>query len=102
ALPWLYASEGVTATFEVGEYWDRDVQIDVVGMRRDGWIDLGECKWGPVRSAAALAREIEQKVVAFPNPANATIARRAFTRARVAGGGAPGIRWHSLDELYAA
>ncbi|HYH45784.1 MAG TPA: ATP-binding protein, partial [Thermoanaerobaculia bacterium] len=58
ALPALYRQEGVTAAFEVGEYWSRDVQVDVVGVRDDGWIDLGECKWGPVRSPAAAQREL--------------------------------------------
>lgn len=51
ALPGLYRREGVTAAFEVGEYWSKEVQIDVVGVRDDGWTDLGECKWGSVRSA---------------------------------------------------
>ena len=54
ALPLIYASEGVAAGFEIGEYWSADTQIDVVGMREDNWTDLGECKWGAVRSARAL------------------------------------------------
>src|SRR5262249_13250222 len=29
ALPGLYLREGVTAAFEVGEYWAKDTQIDV-------------------------------------------------------------------------
>ena len=45
ALPLLYAKDGVSGRFEVGEYWDRIVQIDVVGLRADGWVDLGECRW---------------------------------------------------------
>jgi hypothetical protein len=35
ALPLLYAKEGVSGHFEVGEYWDRTVQIDIVGLRAD-------------------------------------------------------------------
>lgn len=54
ALPWLYRREGVTAAFEVGQYWSKSVQLDVVGLRNDGWTDLGECKWGPVRSRRAV------------------------------------------------
>jgi AAA+ ATPase superfamily predicted ATPase len=46
ALPLIYVSEGVRAAFEIGEYWHQDVQIDVVGLRQDGWTGLGECKWG--------------------------------------------------------
>jgi hypothetical protein len=30
----------------VGQYWDDEMQIDVVGVRLDKWIDFGECKWG--------------------------------------------------------
>ncbi len=41
ALPRLYAREGVQAGYEIGEYWDRMVPIDVVGVRSDGWVDLG-------------------------------------------------------------
>jgi len=32
---------GVTAAFEIGEYWDKHVQIDVVGLRDDHWTDIG-------------------------------------------------------------
>ena len=45
ALALLYVKEGVSGHFDVGEYWDRAVQIDVVGLRADGWVDLGECRW---------------------------------------------------------
>jgi hypothetical protein len=31
SLPLIYIAEGITAAFEVGEYWDPRVQIDVVG-----------------------------------------------------------------------
>ncbi len=44
ALPRLYEREGVTAAFEIGEYWSKATQVDVVGLRADGWADLGECK----------------------------------------------------------
>ena len=99
ALPVLYQKEGVTAAFEVGEYWSKDTQIDVVGLRDDGWTDLGECKWGPVRSARAVEQELEEKVRGYPNRRGATIGRRIFTRqGRVAG--AAGSRWHALDDLY--
>jgi hypothetical protein len=76
----IYAREGVFAGYRVGEYWDKSVQIDVVSMRDDGFVDLGECKWGQVRSLEAVARELEEKVPRFPNPANATVARRLFVR----------------------
>jgi len=101
ALPLLYAREGVEAALEIGEYWSRSTQIDVVGLRDDGWTDLGECKWGGVRSAASLERELEEKVRLYPNRRNATIGRRVFARSGRPGGSvAGGARWHGLEELY--
>lgn len=102
ALPYLYAREGVAASFEIGSYWARDVEIDVVATRDDNWIDLGECKWGAVPSAVALARDLDAKVGRFPNPRNATIGRRVFTRSAPRGRGAAELRWHTLADLYAA
>lgn len=102
ALPSLYEREGVTAAFEVGEYWSRDVQIDVVGIRDDDFTDIGECKWGTVRSHRALVDEVRGKAQRFDNPRNATLACRLFVRdARsVPKDPMPGVRWHSLQELY--
>ncbi len=101
ALPALYLREGVTAAFEVGEYWARDTQIDVVGVRDDGWIDLGECKWGPVRSPTAVEWELEEKVRLYPNPSGATLGPRIFVRQTPAARrGSGDIRWHGLEDLY--
>jgi len=101
ALPSIYDREGVEAAFEVGEYWSKTTQIDVVGLRQDGWTDLGECKWGTVRSAAAVERKLDDKAKDYPNPRNATLGRRVFTRGeRPAGAEDSGVRWHGLAELY--
>lgn len=100
ALPRLLQQEGVAADLEAGEYWDRDVQIDVVGVRDDGWIELGECKWGGVPSVPGLVAELEAKVLAFPNPCNATLSRRYFVHKRPGRKPLPG-RWHTLEDLYA-
>lgn len=99
ALPHLYAREGITAAFEVGEFWDRDVQIDVVGLRDDGWTDLGECKWGSVTSARAVASELESRVAKYPNPRGATIGRRFFVRKKPRGA-LPAGQWHDLADLF--
>jgi hypothetical protein len=101
ALPWIYEREGVGAAFEIGEFWDRDVQIDVVGVRDDGFTDLGECKWGPVRSARSVAQELEDKIARFPNERRATLVRRVFLRAPVRSppAGSP-VKWHTLADLY--
>ncbi len=100
ALPWLYRREGVTAAFEVGQYWSKTTQIDVVGLREDGWTDLGECKWGPVRSPKAVEQELEEKVRQFPNSRGATIGRRIFTRQEPPIVKELAVRWHGLEDLY--
>lgn len=101
ALPWIYTDEGISADAEVGEYWDSQVQIDVVGARSDGVIDLGECKWGRVGSARAVADELEQKVLQFPNPKNATLQRRIFTRDPSPKGKADAaVGWYDLETLH--
>lgn len=100
ALVFLYRREGVAAGFEIGEFWSPETQIDVVGLREDGWTDLGECKWGTVRSPRALESELEGKVARYPNTRGASLGRRYFVR------GKPRSRqdadgWHSLEDLYA-
>ena len=100
ALPLIYAHEGVAAAFEVGEYWSKDTQIDLVGLRDDNWTDLGECKWGSLGSARALTDELARKVERYPNTRGATVGRRYFVRRKPASKARePG--WHSLDDLYA-
>ncbi len=101
ALPLIYASEGISAGFEIGEFWSPQTQVDVVGLRDDGWTDLGECKWGAVRSPRALRAELERKMQAYPNSRGATLGRRYFVRRKPA----PIVRekardWHSLEDLY--
>jgi AAA+ ATPase superfamily predicted ATPase len=100
ALPWLYRKEGVSAAFEVGQYWSKKVQIDVVGLRDDGWTDLGECKWGPVRSPRTVEKELEAKISSYPNRRGATIGRRVFSRQAPKDLEGAGARWHGLEELY--
>jgi AAA+ ATPase superfamily predicted ATPase len=102
-LPLIYAAEGLRTTFNVGEYWDKDVQVDVVGVRDDHWTDLGECKWGEISSLTALSAELESKVGRYPNARNATIQRRLFVRSRKGKTKAalPAVRVHDLADLYA-
>lgn len=100
ALPWIYQREGITAAFQIGEYWSKTTQIDVVGLRDDGWTDLGECKWGVVRSPGRIEQELEQKVAAYPNRRNATIGRRIFTRGKPLAASSEKARWYGLEDLY--
>lgn len=102
ALPLIYLREGVKAAFEIGEYWDDGVQIDVVGARQDNWTDLGECKWRDVASPSALTAELESKIGLYPNPKNTTIGRRLFVKTLRSKHSAipPEVRVHTLDDLY--
>lgn len=102
AMPLIYAKEGVAAGFEIGEYWSKEVQIDVVGVRDDNRTDLGECKWGAARSTRSLAAELERKLGAYPNTQGATLARRYFVRRKPKSvAKADAKDWYSLDDLYA-
>ncbi len=101
ALSRIYSKEKVTAAYEIGEYWDKRVQIDVVGVRQDNWIDLGECKWGTAPSVPQMIAEMENRVKLYPNMNNATLRRLIFTR-RPVKSRHPGssVRFFSLDDLY--
>ncbi|MEM7244716.1 MAG: ATP-binding protein [Acidobacteriota bacterium] len=100
ALPSLYRRENVDASFEVGEYWDAKVQLDVVSVRDDGWTDLGECRWGRIRSSKSLAEELEERVQLYPNRPGHTLGRRYFVQRKPSGRLAGAGRWHDLEELY--
>lgn len=97
ALPRLLEEDGVKAGVEVGAFWSREVEIDLVGVRADGVTELGECKWGPV-TPAQLTAQLEQKVQHYPNPKNHTLRRHAFVRSWR--GRAPsGVELHRLSDL---
>ncbi|MFO0596570.1 MAG: ATP-binding protein [Myxococcaceae bacterium] len=97
ALPGLLRAEGVSASVEVGRYWSKDVEVDVVGLRSDGVTELGECKWGPV-GAAELARQLEQKAARFPNHKGHTLRQHAFVK-RWKGRAPAGVLVHTLADL---
>jgi len=100
-MPLLYKKENVTADFDIGEYWDKTCQVDVVGYRSDNWTDICECKWGRLPSGEALCHELEAKVQRYPNPRNATIGMRIFSRVKPAGDYGRVIV-HTLEDLYKA
>jgi AAA+ ATPase superfamily predicted ATPase len=100
ALPLLWDAEGVRAAGEVGEFWSPSAQIDVVGLRKDRWIELGECKWGGLKSFPSVVNELRDKVAAYP-VGGATVQLRIFTRNKPRGALPAMVRAHSLAELYA-
>ena len=99
AIPQIYKNEGVISPFLVGEYWDRSVQIDLVGVREDGRVDIGECKWGEINSIPALIKEIEQKVEKYPNSEEVTIQKRLFVK-KWNSEEPSNIMIHTLKNLY--
>ncbi len=103
AMPRLYERAGVQSTFRVGEYWNRDLQIDVVSVRSDGWVDLGECKWGPIQSRPGVERALDAAARAWPNTEGATIARHGFVRElppKFQRNRSDRVQWHDLRDLY--
>jgi hypothetical protein len=104
-LPEVYADLGVHVPFEVGEYRDKGVQVDLVSVRDDGWIDVAGCKWGRVFSPNALDAEVRSKVARYPNHGGDTVSPWVFVRsvpkARAARDGGDGLpRWVGLGALY--
>ena len=96
-MPRLLDEAGVKAGVEVGSFWSREVESELVGVRTDGVTELGECKWGPV-TAAELSRQLEHKALAYPNPRNHMLRRHAFVRAWK--GKVPeGVELHRLSDL---
>lgn len=98
ALPLLYKHEGVSGRFQVGDYWEPDMQIDVVGLHSDGWIDLGECRWRADVSLAEAKHDITSRAARYPGMGH-TLARHVFVRSapkRASGE----VRVHDLEELY--
>jgi AAA+ ATPase superfamily predicted ATPase len=103
ALPLFYKLEGIRTKYEIGEYWDKSCQIDVVGYRDDGWTDIGECKWSTKLSPFEVLGELDAKIGHYPNSRQATIHRRVFTRKKPKRiPPACAATWHSLEELYNA
>jgi len=98
ALPSIYSKERVSGRFDVGEYWDRNVQIDVVGLRGDGWVDLGECRWIGRAGLTSTARELAARVGYFPG-GNRTVRQLLFVRKKPASIPA-GVVVHDLQSLY--
>jgi len=100
ALPLIYVNERVSGRFEIGEYWDRAVQIDVVGLRTDGWVDLGECRWSSRTRLAETARELSARTLHFP-VGNRTVRPLLFVRKNSRPAPA-GTIVHDLRALYEA
>jgi hypothetical protein len=100
ALSRLYQREELTCAYEIGEYWDKDIQIDIVGYRQDGIIDICECKWGKISSMPQLLKELNSKISAYPNKDNKTIHGRLFLRSRRKQPSSHSVRTHFISDIY--
>lgn len=102
ALPVIYEKERITALFDIGSYWNRQCQIDVVGRRDDGWTDLGECRWGTAGTAREALADLEAKIPFYPNPRQDTIGRRVFLRTFRPERNPlpPNVHVHTLADMY--
>jgi uncharacterized protein len=100
ALSRLYQREELTCAYKIGEYWDKDIQIDIVGYRQDGVIDICECKWGKISSIPQLLKELNTKISRYPNKDNKTIHGRLFLRSRTKKLSSHSIQTHFLSDLY--
>lgn len=105
ALQRIYTKQRVIGPYTIGDYWNKNVQIDVVGMREDNFTDLGECKWGDnIDSISTLVANLDHKVHQFPNPRNTTIQRHLFLKTaskRQRRDCPPHVALHGLEDLYA-
>jgi hypothetical protein len=100
AMPLLYEEEGITGKYEIGEFWNRTMQIDVVGLRSDDWVDLGECKWRGRPRVSEAARELAEHARDYPDRRR-TVCQRVFLRAKT-GATPEGTKVHDLHSLYGA
>jgi hypothetical protein len=75
-----------------------NIQIDVVGLRDDGWVDLGECRWIGRSGLSSVARELAVRVGHFPG-GNRTVRQLLFVRKKPASMPA-GVLVHDLPSLY--
>jgi len=83
----------------VGRYWDKNIELDVVGIRRDRWIDIGECKWGAVKSLREVAHSLELKTARYPNSEGASIGKHIYLRTGT-NRQVEGIQLHTLADMF--
>lgn len=100
ALFFIYQKEGITSSFEIGEYWDKEVQIDVVGYRKNEAVDIGECKWGKVNSTKKLLIELKEKIKKYPNKEGLTVRGNIFTQKKMDKSEVSDVHFYCLEDLY--
>ena len=94
----LLIAERVALPHAVGRFWSPTAEFDVVALRGDHRIDLGECKWGPAGRAATWAKSLRERSSRFPS-GSYSLGYRLFTRTALRSVPA-GVTAHSLASLY--
>lgn len=66
----LYAGErlGVIPDGEVGRFWSRDVEIDILCRNDDGSHTCGECKWSTRLVGESMLTDLQVKAQSLPAP----------------------------------
>jgi hypothetical protein len=79
ALLEIYVKDGVRGPVQVGEYWDKSIQIDLVGLRDDGWVDVVECRWFARLKLSETSRDLLLPTAGYPS-GQRTVRPPLFTR----------------------
>ncbi|MBF0198067.1 MAG: ATP-binding protein [Planctomycetes bacterium] len=99
ALPNLLAREGVEVGCKLGSYWDQNIQLDIIALRDDQFVEIGECKWqSKSDSANTIEKQMVQKIAHYPNPEQQTIRMHYFSKSAMSS--TPNLIVHNLKELY--
>jgi AAA+ ATPase superfamily predicted ATPase len=84
----------------VGQYWDRNIQLDLVGVRQDKWIDFGECKWGDPGPLGSLAERLAKKCEEYPQKPGYSQGMHLYLKHKPRGNPPPNTQVHHLANLF--
>jgi AAA+ ATPase superfamily predicted ATPase len=102
ALPRLLARQRVTASYRIGAYWDRAMQIDLLTEREDGITQMAECKWQNRPVGMDTVEELRRKMSLYPNSQKHTLVPQLFSRSGFTAQvqQEPRLERYTLDDLY--
>jgi hypothetical protein len=92
----------VTASYRLGAYWDRSLQIDLLTEREDGITHIAECKWQSRPVGMDVLEELRRKMTLYPNSQKHTLVPQLFSRSgfTVAVRKEPRLELYTLEDLY--
>ena len=97
---------GAVPDGEVGRFWSREVEIDVLCRNADGTHTCGECKWTRRSVGERELENLQRKAEALPPEWREGLrfvlfSRRGFSDALVSRAEREGVNLIGLDQLYA-